>query len=134
MKIKPFIIVTLFLALTGIDSLAIPASSRTFTDSGQNLGSLKSEGVALGDIDGDGGPDAFVANASPNKVWLNEYPKPSNIIIGSGGGGGDEGCFIATAAYGSDMEHHVTILTRFSPKETKTEKGVTVAHVYSPRS
>ena len=46
-----------------------PAAS--FFDSGQRLGSSQSQGVALGDLDGDGDLDAFVANGGPNKVWLN---------------------------------------------------------------
>lgn len=36
------------------------------------LGDAKSRGVALGDLNGDGRLDAFVANGdSPNKVWMN---------------------------------------------------------------
>ena len=44
-----------------------------YVDSGQNLGSLRSFVVALGDIDGDSDLDAFVQNQEgPNKVWLND--------------------------------------------------------------
>ena len=44
----------------------------TFSDSGQTLGTAKSEGVALGDVDSDGDLDAFVVNSSqPNIVWIN---------------------------------------------------------------
>jgi len=46
--------------------------SGNFTDSGQILGSNKSIGIALGDLEGDGDLDAFVANYSQgNRVWLN---------------------------------------------------------------
>ena len=45
----------------------------TFTDSGQALGSSKSYGVELGDVDDDGDLDAFVANyGQGNKVWIND--------------------------------------------------------------
>ena len=45
----------------------------TSLDKGQTLGSLKSHGVSLGDLDGDGDLDAFIANydSQANKVWIN---------------------------------------------------------------
>ena len=54
----------------------------SFIDSGQALGNSGSYGVSLGDVDGDGDLDAWVANADsgigqPNRVWLNAVPCPS---------------------------------------------------------
>jgi hypothetical protein len=47
-----------------------------FIDSDQVLGLQRSAGVGLGDLDGDGDLDAFVANGQsfpePNKVWFND--------------------------------------------------------------
>ena len=51
----------------------------TYADSGQALGNSSSTGVALGDLDGDGDLDAWVANYSDsngfgqaNRVWINQ--------------------------------------------------------------
>ena len=46
----------------------------SYADSNQALGNSSSNGVALGDVDGDGDLDAFVANSSPqpNRVWINQ--------------------------------------------------------------
>ncbi|MEC7352393.1 MAG: right-handed parallel beta-helix repeat-containing protein, partial [Planctomycetota bacterium] len=45
-----------------------------FTDSGQALGNSISRSVALGDLDGDGDLDAWVANYlnEPNTAWIND--------------------------------------------------------------
>ena len=53
---------------------AVDGGSGIFVDSGQSLGSLRSQGVVLGDLDSDGDLDAFISNGSnqPNKVWLND--------------------------------------------------------------
>ncbi|MDJ0669100.1 MAG: FG-GAP-like repeat-containing protein [Desulfobacterales bacterium] len=56
--------------------------SGVFTDSGQRLGECESRSVALGDVDGDGDLDAFVANIDcANLVWLNDG---SGVFIHSG--------------------------------------------------
>ncbi len=58
----------------------------TFNDSGQTLGAASSVDVSLGDVDGDGTLDAFVANSSqPNQVWLNRNLKVDLSITKTAG-------------------------------------------------
>ena len=53
----------------------------TFVASNQSLGEEFSWGVKLGDLDGDGDLDAFVANGGPNRVWLNRSETQASIEI-----------------------------------------------------
>ncbi len=59
---------------TGVDFVGtVLGGGGIFIDSGQTLGSADTYGVAVGDLDGDGDPDAFTANnGQADKVWLNE--------------------------------------------------------------
>ena len=54
----------------------LAGSSLSFINSGQQLGAGNSWDVALGDVDGDGDLDAFVANSAQseagNAVWIND--------------------------------------------------------------
>jgi hypothetical protein len=43
-----------------------------FTDSGQRLGRAESMAVVVGDLNGDGFPDAVVGNRGADEVWLND--------------------------------------------------------------
>ncbi len=53
-----------------------------FTDSGLRLGNDESQEVRLGDLDGDGDLDAFVANSGGNKVYFNSTGEDSSTGIG----------------------------------------------------
>ena len=58
-----------------------------FTDSGQTLGNEISLSVELGDLDGDGDLDAFVGNAGPDSIWLNDGSgnfTDSGLALGNG--------------------------------------------------
>ena len=45
-----------------------------YSGSGQALGNSQSFDASLGDVDGDGDLDAWVAASGPNRVWLNDAP------------------------------------------------------------
>jgi hypothetical protein len=54
-----------------------------FTDTGLRPGTNESYDVELGDLDGDGDLDAFVAITGPNKVWINNstHVGTENLVV-----------------------------------------------------
>ncbi|MCL4264758.1 MAG: VCBS repeat-containing protein [Anaerolineae bacterium] len=55
------------------DTVWLNDGSGIFTTTGQGLGNHDGYGISLGDVDGDGDLDAFVANYEQrNKLWLND--------------------------------------------------------------
>jgi len=60
----------------GSNKIWLNDGNGNYTDSGQSLGNAESEGVYLGDLDGDSDLDAFVVNSADrggsNKIWLND--------------------------------------------------------------
>jgi hypothetical protein len=69
------------------------------------LGNGQSEDVALGDLNGDGDLDAFVANgygSQANGVWLNNGAGDfSGHGVGSFDGGGSQQAYYLRAVYAS---------------------------------
>ena len=71
-----------------------------YTDSGQSLGDGDSRDVEMGDVDGDGDLDAFVANsATDSKIWL--YDSPWNWLLATTDGP-DQSQTVAITATDSD--------------------------------
>lgn len=65
------------LLMSAMTAVAAAGGPGAFVDSGQRLGNSDSYWAALGDLDGDGDLDAFIANyrslsRQPNRVWLND--------------------------------------------------------------
>jgi hypothetical protein len=54
------------------DTVWFNGGQGNFTDSGQRLGTSEGMAVALGDVNGDGFPDAVVGVRGPDEVWLND--------------------------------------------------------------
>ncbi len=87
-----------------------------FSDSGQSLGGSDSVDAALGDVDGDGDLDAFVANSlQSNQVWLNDgtgafsdsgqsmgSSNSLGMAMGDVDGDGDLDAFVANFSYQPD--------------------------------
>ncbi|RME59238.1 DUF11 domain-containing protein [Candidatus Parcubacteria bacterium] len=89
-----------------------------FTDTGQRLGDAVSYGVAVGDVDGDGDLDAFVANGGNgyDTIWFNDgtgnfsssaqLDQRSNskgVALGDLDGDGDLDAFIVTYGSGNQV-------------------------------
>jgi hypothetical protein len=61
------------LSVADISLTSVSPAAGTFWLTPQQLGTANSYDVALGDVDGDGDLDAWVANSDePNRVWLND--------------------------------------------------------------
>ncbi|MDA1013367.1 MAG: FG-GAP-like repeat-containing protein [Planctomycetota bacterium] len=83
----------------------------TFADSGQVLGTGSGQDVALGDVDGDGDLDAFVATGlnqnnggAPNEVWLNQGGVESGTLGTFADSGQRLGRFIALGVEMADFD------------------------------
>ena len=90
--------------------LAATGGSGIFSASNNRLGIANSFDVSLGDVDGDGDLDAFVANfGQPNQVWLNDgsggfsdsgqslgSSDSRGVSLGDLDGDGDLDAFVAT--------------------------------------
>ena len=66
---------------------------------GAGLGSANGRGVALGDVDGDGDLDAYVANSGANVVWVNQGGVQART----------EGVFVAGPGLGSASSFWVAL-------------------------
>jgi len=79
---QPFLANLVWLNQGGVQQ----GQSGVFLDSGQTLGNSASHAVELGDLDGDGTLDAFVANNGQNQIWFNQGGaqfSASSQILGS---------------------------------------------------
>ena len=84
--------------------------SGSFTDSGNSLGNSTSYRVALGDVDGDGGMDAFVTSrfSRPNRVWLNDGSRVFTDSGNSLGGSNSRDVSLGDVDGDGDLDAFVT--------------------------
>ena len=94
---------------------AVERGDANFSGGLPNLGDHRSTDVSLGDVDGDGDIDAFVANAydQPNRIWQNEGGQFSDsgqllgdqrstaVSLGDLDGDGDLDAFVANYLQGN---------------------------------
>jgi hypothetical protein len=100
-----------------------------FTDSGQLIGSDGGNDVSLFDIDGDGLPEALVANTGPNKLWLNDGTgafTDSGQVFGNattfGLAVGDlDGDLDPDAYFANDGANEIWLLNQLEPGEVDTD-------------
>ncbi len=108
-------------------------ASRTayFTPNSQLASSTPYTAAITADVkDNDG--DALSQPYSWTFTTRTSVPSNAENAAGGAAGGGGGGCFIATAAFGSPMEKHVTILRKFRDKHllTHTPGRLFVAFYY----
>ena len=103
------------------NSVWLNDGSGTFTDSGQAIGNGYSYDVDLGDFDGDGDLDAFVANEYANAVWFND----GSADFGATGAGADpDGFNVATALGDLDGDADLdAFVARLGPNEVRINDG-----------
>ena len=101
---------------SGSNSLWLNDGTGRYTNSGRTLGDNNSFFVALGDLDGDGDLDAWVANlGEPNRVWLNDgagvftdsgqtlgAAKSKSVALGDLDGDGDLDAWVANSSFGEN--------------------------------
>jgi hypothetical protein len=58
--------------LYGADQIWLNDGAAHFTSHPQQLGTALGRDIALGDLDGDGDLDVYVAGWGPDEVWINQ--------------------------------------------------------------
>lgn len=73
-----------------------------FQDSGQVLGGDTPYELTLGDLDGAGDPDAFVANSIGNRLWINQGGKAGVLVDGDQNLSVNSSTYVKLVETGSD--------------------------------